>query len=396
MGGSAGTAGTPPACEDGSECDDSEPICDEGTCRGCEEHSECVSLVCRPDGACEDASAVVYALAATGSSDTECGSFDEPCLLPSVAATHLSAARPFLVFIQTPAAFEDFDAMELPDGVDVTILGNLVEIVAANARVVTANGGIVQLDELVATSPVAGAGIGSSVHMVGGTLRVRDSTIEGNQVGIYASETDLHVEGSVFIHNTDVGILNLCDGCDGLGSPVIERNRFEGIPVAIAARVPGTVIRNNLFVEVATSEYSQGVLLEGDMSTLEFNTFIRSGCCSNTGLIRCGDAALGALLRGNITFLSTTLSEDGTGPCYDQVYVGCPNPTYSLSEVTFPGAGNVAGDPGFVDDGSGDYRLTSDSIAVDLVQSSDGPDDDYDGNPRPVGDDRDAGAFERQ
>jgi hypothetical protein len=78
------------------------------------------------------------------------------------------------------------------------------------------------------------------------------------------------------------------------------------------------------------------------------------------------------------------------------VYYSCPNPEYSVIEVTYPGTGNVVGDPGFVDYAGEDYRLTADSIAVDLVQSSEGPGDDYDGNPRPVGDDRDAGAFERQ
>jgi hypothetical protein len=255
----------------------------------------------------------------------------------------------------------------------------------------------VQLDQLVVTSPVEGVGIGSTVNMAGGTLRVADSTFEGNQVGIRATDTELHVEGSTFIHSTDLGIYSSCNGaCEGLGPSVIERNRFEGERGAINARLPGTVIRNNLFVEVATSEYSQGLLLEGDDITVEFNTFVRSGCCSDTGLIRCADAVTGSVLRGNITYKSTTLNEAGAPPCFDQVYLGCPNPTYSLSEVTFPGTGNVAGDPDFVDYAGDDFRLAADSIAVDLVESSDGPDDDYDGNPRPVGDDRDAGAFERQ
>jgi len=453
-GGGSGSGGQPPiACEDSSECSDaSAPICDDGSgecrgcenadecgadhpetpfcdggecveclapadcadpalsicdggaCRGCEEHSECESLVCLPDGVCEDPAAVVYALAATGSLDeVACGTFDRPCRRLPDAVAHLSASRSYLVLIPTAVTFEDFGALALPSGVDATIVGHMVEVPLGDSPGISvASGTTVVLDQ-VALSGSGGLEPDPNQNLISATgaeIIVRQSSFADTHAAIYVEDTAVHVTDSQFSNIFEAGVIGYCSAdCVGIPPSSVESSRFEFIGrTAVGFYTPDSYVANNLFVEVATVSYATALELRGADMTAEFNTLIRSGNCAFNGLIYCGHDTNGTLLRGNITYQSSHRQEsmDNPNPCYDQVYSSCPARQYSISEITMPGTGNVAGDPMFVDDTS-DYRLTEESPAMDLVPA--GASDverDLEGNPRPVGDGFDAGAYERQ
>ena len=70
--------------------------------------------------------------------------------------------------------------------------------------------------------------------------------------------------------------------------------------------------------------------------------------------------------------------------------------TNSISEATWPGTGNITGDPRFADAAKGDFSLAAGSPAVDKGSTVAGimPTTDYFGNPRPRGAGPDIGAIE--
>lgn len=394
-----GDGGTCDECQSETDCPTEQNICDAGTCRGCEAHDECESQVCKTNGTCAEQSEVVYALADTGSSSFDCGELASPCLYADRAATQLSASRPYLVFLATPAVFDAPDGtIILPAGVDVTIIGNSVEVPVDVTPALEVQGGRVTLDGLVLTGVVDETSDPEQVLVTatGGELMVRDSVFHGASHGIWSTDTELEVSDSEFTGMITVGVRVDCSSdCAGVGPTVIQRSRFaSGAGGGISANVPGTRIANNVFFEIATNTIASAVGMGGSDTVMEYNTVVRSGVCTFPPLIVCfSSGGTGTILRGNITYENGALAD-----CQADVYGMCPNSEYSVSEVTEPGTGNIAGDPGFVDAENGDYRLTADSVAVDLVPNSVSSDteDDRDGNPRPVGDGFDAGAYERQ
>jgi hypothetical protein len=393
--------GTCVECISDDECSSAEPVCADGNCRGCAEHSECESLVCAIDGTCVEQTAVVYALAATGSYDSACGALDLPCRRFSDAMGHLGASRPYLVLIPTTEAFDEGSegALVWPSGVDVTILGNSVEVLlTADPGIAIAGGGSVRLDQLVlaGTGPLEADPDQVLLHVTGGELEITGSVFKETQTSIAAYDAAVRVFDSTF---SDVagGVDVICTtDCAGVPAPRLERNRFENVSWgAISAQPAGAYIANNLLVETALETYSTGITVKAE-AVVEFNTLVRSGNCGYNSLINCSGS--GIVLRGNITHECTTLGLGGGTPCYGQIYSSlCPSPEYSLGEVTLPGTGNAAGDPLFVDDDGGDFHLSSDSPAVDRAPSAASDlENDLEGNPRPVGDGKDAGSYERQ
>jgi hypothetical protein len=229
------------------------------------------------------------------------------------------------------------------------------------------------------------------------TVYVSGSQFQQAHIAIESTDAEVHVTTSEFSQLFEAGVNVWCStDCAGVEPTTIERSRFEYIVrSAFSVYAPDSYMANNLFVEVGTGSYARGLDIRGDGTTVEFNTVIRSGSCSFTGLFACNSS--GIVLRGNISHESTTMTEGGDGtPCNSQIYYSCPNPEYSVSEVTIAGTGNITDDPEFADYAAGDYHLAAGSPAVDLVPTAADPAVDLEGEPRPVGDGRDAGAFERQ
>jgi hypothetical protein len=60
-------------------------------------------------------------------------------------------------------------------------------------------------------------------------------------------------------------------------------------------------------------------------------------------------------------------------------------PTYTLSNETVAGAGNLTGQPSFVNAGAGDYHLAPGSMGIDKANPAATVALDIDGDPRPAG-----------
>jgi len=73
---------------------------------------------------------------------------------------------------------------------------------------------------------------------------------------------------------------------------------------------------------------------------------------------------------------------------------GTPTITYSCIYGGYFGGGNISTNPLFV--GGTDYSLTASSPCIDTATSTEAPDTDIDGNPRPQGFGYDMGAYEFQ
>jgi len=68
--------------------------------------------------------------------------------------------------------------------------------------------------------------------------------------------------------------------------------------------------------------------------------------------------------------------------------------TYSDIQGGYPGIGNMMEDPQFIDPVNRNYRLSAGSPVIDRGTPAGAPDDDLDGNHRPMGSGYDMGAYE--
>jgi len=387
-------------CLNGTHCTmAAEPVCDDGTCRGCQEHDECSSLVCRPDGICEDESAIIYARPVSGIIGAGCGSRLQPCLSLETAVGKLSASQPYLAFVPSVDAFETpASTLVLPAGVDVTIVGNSVEVPVDVSPALQLQGGSVNFHGLMLTGPVDDTSDPEQilVNADATELFVRDSAFQGAFYAVQGRDMRLEVSDSEFTAMMNYALLADCSSdCAGVGPTIVHRNRFTAQPGGgVSTTVPGSEVIGNLLVDVAYNGFASAIGVGGAQSVIAHNTLIGSGVCTFPPLVVCfgGTATNDAVVRGNVSF------ESGIrGSCNANVYSMCPMPEYCVTELPYAGTGNYAGDPSFVDAPGGDYRLAADSPAVDLVPTASGlADDDLDGNARPVGDGFDAGAYERQ
>jgi hypothetical protein len=220
--------------------------------------------------------------------------------------------------------------------------------------------------------------------------------LQNNGVAVLAQDCDVTVTRSRILNNANpltysqAGVAARCtvEGCDK--RLVVTQNRFidNGVAIYVYNQLNAT-IENNLFLRNGADGYTRVIELRAVTTRFAYNTLIENyNGCTYVGVVACDQGTCNNI--GNISYRSFPAE---TEPCYDQVwYNGAVS--YSLTEITQPGAGNKTGDPLFVDAANGDYTPGAGSPALNAGNAADAPDVDIDGNAR--GNAPDMGAFEAQ
>jgi len=221
---------------------------------------------------------------------------------------------------------------------------------------------------------------GQIVANRGGTFVIRDNVFSGTtgaEAAVEARSVDALVAASV--------------------RAIVERNRFEDLGDAIAARTRfdtmvhavDLTVRNNLFERVDRPILLDEAGLVGAIdATLTHNTFV-----TFTTALRVRDVTMGAIEVSANLFArgDRCVSSDSAWDGPDNLYASVPS-AHDLPPLT--GSFVEIAEP-FVDADGGDLRLRADSPAVDAVSAGDVADDFF-GCPRPAGPRADVGAIERR
>lgn len=393
-------------CLDSSSCPATAPVCgSDGKCRKCAESAECGTLACTDKGVCASDTQIVYALAQTGSYDAACGTIDKPCALLSSAALKLSSTRPYLVLMATQLAFDG--GASFPANTTLYVIGNHVKVApydGSGAFVV--KGGSVTFDDVV-VSTVATSSATSAISCTSGQLNffkgsVTNANTTFGSAGLELVDCDANVQQAEFKGNK-IAISSTSKNDSATQSLTVERTRFEGNTTAIAVDAATFLIRNNLFLRNGLESYVRIIRpIAATSGIFAYNTMVGNDnhCSYEGGLVACeGGSTKCGTLSSNISW-GNMLGDSATGipACPDQVYVGAPALSNSISETTWPGSGNTSQDPKFTDAAKDDYTPAAGSPAIDKGNAAANlmPSVDFYGHPRPRGKGPDIGAIEVQ
>ncbi|MHC4304350.1 MAG: right-handed parallel beta-helix repeat-containing protein [Planctomycetota bacterium] len=243
------------------------------------------------------------------------------------------------------------------------------------------------------------------LSVTGCTFTLNAATLPGGGMKI-DDEATAFVTDCLFDQNT----ANFGGGLSFFGTGSVTRCSFTG---NTAGDVGGGLSLTALTGMDILDCVFLGNSTEGNGGGLRVNTSCTMVNCAfeENSAVGNGGAVFATSNGGTVTFKNCTIAGNtagttggvhGTGA--DPVLVNCiisgnslgsfggsatPSITYSLIEEGAAGVGNISGDPMFVDPGSGDYRLMSDSPCIDAGDNTAVPEGittDLDGNPRFVDD----------
>lgn len=330
-----------------------------------------------------------------------------PCLDLAEAANKLTAARPNLVLLATPQELI-YAGANLPPVTGLRVIGNGVVIAPYNrvAAFRVPAGASVIFDQVVIRNVGAekpDMTISAGIECNNASIVVKNNTLLGNRLGLAAIDCDVVVTTSLLKGNakpleySDAALDVSCTVETCLRTLTIERNRFEDNGVALTvSRVKTAKIENNLFLRNGAEGYVRVIELRARATKFAYNTLVENfNSCTYVGVVACNDGVVSSI--GNLAFNNFPGRVE---MCQDQLFSSCNfnmhTMTYNLTEVPYPGVGNKAGNPLFVDAANGNYTPGPGSPAIDKGNPDIAPDDDLNGAPRPVGGGPDIGAIEVQ
>jgi hypothetical protein len=394
---------------DTSACAGTTPVCGvDHMCQACKAHTDCpLSNACLPDGSCALDSGVAYVQAgALGTMCTQtapCGTLD----------AGVKAGKPY---VKIAAGTVADDKGTTIDGKAVTVLADpgakLSRTVAGVILQVQNDGADVRIFDLEITTgtgtnnpavsvPSGGTAKlsltrvtidgnqGAGLAIAGGLATVMQSTISGNQGGgISSTGGAVTVTQSIISANPGGGI-SAVGGSLILSQSDVALNFNGGISVS-GAGVTFDITNNFIYRNGDPDNGTFGGLSLGigvaGMNRLEFNTITDNRAVINSGGVVCNAPSFAA---PNNIIARNTLAMSTTAPAAQTTQNGC---TYPTSRVQSDVAGLMFVDPEAP--APFDYRLTAGSSAIDQALTSSPIAVDHDGKPRPIGAQKDIGAFE--
>lgn len=200
-------------------------------------------------------------------------------------------------------------------------------------------------------------------------LVIRNTTLTGNPEAGKTDAIDLDgISGDTIVGNVIRGYSD--DGIDiGTNSSniVIGENVIENCDMAISIGENSTAIvsENLLLFSTAGIQSHRGSIVHSEQNTLYGNTY---------GIRAFHD--VGELTSGGTIYVSNSIISNSVQGEITQVDNSEVHFEYNLTDlVLLPGTGNITGSPRFVDVGSGNFRLSPTSDAIDAGN----PDLDNDG-----------------
>jgi hypothetical protein len=383
-----------PACATSDDCGSDAPICDHGACRRCVADDECTGGVCTEySGACVAEALAVFVAPAPAGMDAGTCTRAQPCATFAYALGQVSSTREVIAIgpgsysvpgaqvitvntrngpvtqplvISGPSVDPTQVMLDNAGGsaaADVIYASSQSQQLVIEGLTVTGPGEGMHIDAPVILSHVAvehmgGAGVVSSPPMMGGTpagtsMHVWDSRIEDSAgVGLIAQANGLEVLRSVVIGNTGGGVQTQRSALSIASSIIVANGTGTGA-------VGGIRMLNS----------------NGLTGSLAFDTIADNQASSGN--------VVGVSADGPVTMIDTIHVNNGSGA----LCATC-SATYSLFPAGTPappGVGNLAGDPAFVNQASGDYHILPSSAAHDMGHPASAVDYDVDGQPRPQG-----------
>lgn len=372
---------------DTSACTGTAPVCGaDHTCQACSKHSDCpLSGACLPDGSCALATDVAYVQA--GASGTMCTQ-TAPC------GTLDAGVKANRLYVKVASGTVSDDKGTTIDRKVVTILADpgakLSRTVPGVILQVQNDGADVRIFDLEITNGTGTSNPAISIPS-GGTpkLTLTRVTVDGNQgVGMSSSGGVVAVIQSTVSGNQSGGI-SIAGGSLKLSQSDVTLNQGGGISVS-GVGVTFDIANNFIYRNGDPDNGTFGGLMLGIAvaggNRLEFNTIVDNRAAINSGGVVCNATAF----TGPNNIIARNALGMSTSAVGAQVSVnGCSYPT-SLVQNDLTGLG-------FVDSEAPapfDYRLTGASSAIDQALTPSTTVTDHDGKARPIGPQKDIGAFE--
>jgi hypothetical protein len=374
-------------CVDGSchecrvamnDCGATAPVCDQGTCRGCQAHGECASGVCGDDGTCVAESSISY-VETTGSSTSDC-TRASPC---STITRAVSLARPYVLIgagtYTTAAAIALSGQLHLIGSSPMPVVTR-----STAGPIITLSSGQVTLENLqvsgaTTNGTLVGEGIACSASGGAPKLDLLRVVVRDNAFnGLHTTSCLVCVSDRVFTMNGR--------GQDGSAGMKIENGTGTIDRCVISLNNTGMDLDSGLYQVTNSFIYrndgtasSFGINLYSTEpgNRVEFNTLIDNGLSAVVGNgFNCNLQGVTGSFQNNI-IARNRIQTGGTG-------------------CTYPGSIIVDADVTALkfkspDAAPYDYHITSGSSAIDAATQST-VDHDFDGDPRTSP--RDVGADE--
>ncbi|HEG42584.1 MAG TPA: hypothetical protein ENH94_00895 [Phycisphaerales bacterium] len=208
----------------------------------------------------------------------------------------------------------------------------------------------------------------AGIYGAGSSASIRNCIIAENHDGTTISNLHGDILYCDILYNTSLTVADRVTlyNCDGRIAYNLFEDNITGANRGLVTECSG-LIENNI---IANNILNAGIFDYYNDAVVRYNTIYRN---INTRPTFSGNVDDGGTYISNIDWNNAV---SGADPGLDV--------TYTISNVSIPGTGNIMGDPMLADPDNGDYTLLPGSPCLDTADNVNHPSDDFVGNKRPV------------